>query len=139
MKISTRGRYGLTIMMELARCYGGRPVSLKKIAERHQLSENYLEQLVSPLRNGGLIVSIRGAYGGYQLTRDPETITVGEILYLLEGPISPCDFDDEEEPAKLYLWKRIRDAIAEVLETVTLKEMIDYRDPNDKDHYMFYI
>lgn len=139
MKISTKGRYGLTIMMELAREYGAGPLSLKKIAERHELSENYLEQLVAPLRNGGLITSIRGAYGGYRLTRDPREITVGGILHLLEGPIRPFDFDETEEPAKRYLWRKIRDSIAEVLETVTLQEMIEYQDPDDEGNYMYYI
>ncbi len=139
MKISTKGRYGLTIMMELAREYGASALSLKKIADKHHLSENYLEQLVAPLRNGGLIVSIRGAYGGYRLMKQPSEITVGEILHLLEGPIRPFDFDDSEEPAKRYLWRKIRDSIASVLETVTLQEMIEYEDPDEHEHYMYYI
>jgi Rrf2 family cysteine metabolism transcriptional repressor len=139
MKISTKGRYGLTIMMELAKVYGEGPLSLKSIATRHNLSEHYLEQLVAPLRNAGLITSIRGAYGGYRLTREPEHITVGEILRLMEGPISPFDFDEEEEPAKRYLWQRIRDSIAEVLDSVTLKDMIEYNDPDNQGNYMFYI
>lgn len=126
-------------MMELAREFGAGPLSLKKIAERHHLSENYLEQLVAPLRNGGLIMSIRGAYGGYRLTKQPSEITVGEILHLLEGPIRPFDFDDSEEPAKRYLWQKIRDSIASVLETVTLQDMIEYEDPNDQGNYMYYI
>lgn len=139
MNISTKGRYGLTIMMELARAYGDGALSLKKIAERHNLSENYLEQLVPPLRNGGLITSIRGAYGGYRLNKDPREVTVGEILFLLEGPIRPFDFDETEEAAKRYLWRKLRDSMADVLESLTLQEMIDYQDPDDEENYMFYI
>ena len=88
MKISTKGRYGLTIMMELAARTGEGPTSLKSIAERNQLSEHYLEQLIAPLRNAGLVKSIRGAYGGYILAGDPATVTAGDVIRVLEGPIS---------------------------------------------------
>src|SRR5690606_3874308 len=108
-------RYGLTIMMELTVRFGEGPTSLKSIAEKHELSEHYLEQLIAPLRNAGLVKSIRGAYGGYVLAREPETVTAGEIIRLLEGPISPVDFTEEDDPAKRDLWIRIRDAIASVL------------------------
>lgn len=77
LKISTKGRYGLTIMMELAAKFGEGPTSLKSIAEKNQLSEHYLEQLIAPLRNAGLVKSIRGAYGGYILSREPASITAG--------------------------------------------------------------
>ncbi len=144
MKISTKGRYGLTIMMELARNKGQGPVSLKAIAERHDLSENYLEQLVPPLRNAGLVKSTRGAYGGYSLVREPEEIKVGEVIRVLEGPISPVEFDEEDDPAKRDLWLRIRDSIADVLDSTTLQDMITYQADDDDDSdqpgaYMFYI
>ncbi|MDN5709569.1 MAG: Rrf2 family transcriptional regulator, partial [Planococcus sp. (in: firmicutes)] len=71
MKISTKGRYGLTIMIALGKQYGAGPVPLRKIAADNELSEAYLEQLVAPLRNSGLVKSVRGAYGGYMLTRHP--------------------------------------------------------------------
>ena len=100
MKISTKGRYGLTIMMELANRVGEGPTSLKSIAEKHQLSEHYLEQLVAPLRNAGLVKSIRGAYGGYILSKSAEQVTAGEVIRVLEGPISPVDFTEEDDPAK---------------------------------------
>lgn len=77
MKISTKGRYGLTIMIELAKKYGEGPISLKSIAQTNDLSEHYLEQLVAPLRNAGLVKSIRGAYGGYILSSEPSTISAG--------------------------------------------------------------
>ncbi|MFD2116431.1 cysteine metabolism transcriptional regulator CymR [Paenibacillus yanchengensis] len=139
MKISTKGRYGLTIMMELAMKHGEGPTSLKSIAEKNQLSEHYLEQLVAPLRNAGLVKSIRGAYGGYILAHDPTSITAGDIIRILEGPISPVDFTEEDDPAKRELWLRIRDSVAEVLDTTTLEHMITYQSEDAKDSYMFYI
>lgn len=139
MKISTKGRYGLTIMMELASKFGEGPTSLKSIAEKHQLSEHYLEQLIAPLRNAGLVKSIRGAYGGYVLSRQPEDITSGDIIRVLEGPISPVDFTDEDDPAKRDLWIRIKNSIADVLDSTTLANLIMYQDEGKNENYMFYI
>jgi len=139
LKITTKGRYGLTIMMELASRFGEGPTSLKSIAEKHQLSEHYLEQLVAPLRNAGLVKSVRGAYGGYVLTKPPEQISSGEIIRVLEGPISPVDFTEEDDPAKRDLWIRIRDSIASVLDSTTLSSLISYQDEGKNDNYMFYI
>ncbi len=139
MKITTKGRYGLTIMMELANRYGEGPTSLKSIAEKHGLSEHYLEQLIAPLRNAGLVKSVRGAYGGYTLSRHPEQITSGDIIRILEGPISPVDFTEEDDPAKRDLWMRIRDSIANVLDSTTLAHLIAYQDEGNHDNYMFYI
>ncbi|MNW43874.1 cysteine metabolism transcriptional regulator CymR [Paenibacillus massiliensis] len=139
MKISTKGRYGLTIMMELAVKFGEGPTSLKSIAEKNQLSEHYLEQLIAPLRNAGLVKSIRGAYGGYILSGDPGDITAGDIIRVLEGPISPVDFTEEDDPAKRDLWLRIRDSIAEVLDSTTLKDLISFQEQEKADNYMFYI
>jgi len=139
LKISTKGRYGLTIMMELGNRYGEGPVSLKSIAQKHELSEHYLEQLIAPLRNAGLVKSIRGAYGGYVLSRAPEDITSGDIIRVLEGPISPVEFTEEEDPAKRYLWLRIRDSISNVLDSTTLRDLINHQDDGRSDSYMFYI
>jgi Rrf2 family transcriptional regulator, cysteine metabolism repressor len=139
LKISTKGRYGLTIMMELAARYGEGPTSLKSIAEKHQLSEHYLEQLVAPLRNAGLVKSIRGAYGGYILSKLAEEISAGDVIRVLEGPISPVDFTEEDDPAKRNLWVRIRDSIADVLDSTTLHDLINFKDEGTTDSYMFYI
>ncbi|OXM86804.1 cysteine metabolism transcriptional regulator CymR [Paenibacillus rigui] len=139
MKISTKGRYGLTIMMELATRYGEGPTSLKSIAEKHQLSEHYLEQLVAPLRNAGMVKSIRGAYGGYILSKNPEDISAGDVIRVLEGPISPVDFTEEDDPAKRDLWVRIRDSIADVLDSTTLHDLITFKGEGLTDNYMFYI
>jgi Rrf2 family transcriptional regulator, cysteine metabolism repressor len=139
LKISTKGRYGLTIMMELAKRYGDGQVSLKSIAQKNGLSEHYLEQLIAPLRNHGLVKSIRGAYGGYILARSPEEITAGDVIRVLEGPISPVEFQEEEDPAKRDLWLRIRDAISGVLDSTSLQNLISYEDKGNMDSYMFYI
>jgi Rrf2 family cysteine metabolism transcriptional repressor len=140
VKISTKGRYGLTIMMELAAKYGEGPISLKSIAEKNGLSEHYLEQLIAPLRNAGLVKSVRGAYGGYVLSKAPEQITSGDVIRILEGPISPVDFTEEDDPAKRDLWLRIRDSIAQVLDSTTLADLIQYRDEGQsQESYMFYI
>jgi Rrf2 family transcriptional regulator, cysteine metabolism repressor len=139
MKISTKGRYGLTIMIELAKKHGAGPTSLKTIAQIHDLSEHYLEQLIAPLRNAGLVKSIRGAYGGYVLARDPGEITSGDIIRVLEGPISPVEGIEDEEPVKRQLWIRIRDAVKDVLDNTTLEDLANYNDTGEQDSYMFYI
>lgn len=139
MKISTKGRYGLTIMIELARKYGGGPVSLKSIAEDNDLSAHYLEQLAAPLRNAGLIKSIRGAYGGYVLAKEPATIKAGDIIRVLEGPIVLVEGIEEEEPAKQALWVRVTEAVKEVLDTTTLEDLKNYDQNQLQDEYMFYI
>ncbi|OCA92457.1 cysteine metabolism transcriptional regulator CymR [Pseudobacillus wudalianchiensis] len=140
MRISTKGRYGLTIMIELAKRHGEGPTSLRVIAGAHNLSEHYLEQLIAPLRNSGLVRSIRGAYGGYVLGREPETITAGDIIRVLEGPISLVEGIEDEEPAKRELWIRISDAIKGVLENTTLEDLAKHTDDNGQsDAYMFYI
>jgi Rrf2 family cysteine metabolism transcriptional repressor len=138
MKISTKGRYGLTIMIELAKKHGEGPTSLKSIAQTHDLSEHYLEQLIAPLRNAGLVKSIRGAYGGYVLGNVPEAITAGDIIRVLEGPISPVEVLEDEEPAKRHLWVRIRDAVKDVLDNTTLEDLASYTE-DDQESYMFYI
>ncbi|WP_062198825.1 cysteine metabolism transcriptional regulator CymR [Massilibacterium senegalense] len=139
MKISTKGRYGLTIMISLAKNVGGGPTSLKSIAQAHDLSEHYLEQLIAPLRNAGLVKSIRGAYGGYILAKDAKNITAGDIIRVLEGPISPVEVLEDEEPAKRDLWIKIRDAVKEVLDNTTLEDLANYEDDTEQQAYMFYI
>lgn len=139
MKISTKGRYGLTIMIELAKKHGEGPTSLKSIAQTHDLSEHYLEQLIAPLRNAGLVKSIRGAYGGYVLAKEPTKITAGDIIRVLEGPISPVEGIEDEEPAKRELWMRIRDAVKNVLDNTTVEDLASHTDTGESDPYMFYI
>ncbi|WP_163970093.1 cysteine metabolism transcriptional regulator CymR [Oceanobacillus halotolerans] len=139
MKISTKGRYGLTIMIELAKHNGDGPLSLKAIARNNDLSEHYLEQLATPLRNAGLIKSIRGAYGGYILAKEPKDIKAGDIIRVLEGPITPVEGIEDEDPAKQALWLRIRDAVKEVLDTTTLEDLVHHENDQVQEAYMFYI
>ena len=126
-------------MMALAKKYGEGPVSLKSIAKEHKLSEHYLEQLIAPLRNATLVKSVRGAYGGYLLVKPPEEITAGDIVRVLEGPISPVEVMEDEEPAKRDLWIKIRDAVKDVLDNTTLADLANYEDKGDQEYYMFYI
>lgn len=126
-------------MMELAVKSGDGPLSLKSIADKNQLSEHYLEQLVAPLRNAGLVKSVRGAYGGYVLSKSPDEISAGDVIRVLEGPINPVDFEESEEPAKKDLWIRIRDSISEVLDSTTLADLAAYREDSGNENYMFYI
>ncbi len=136
MKISTRGRYGLMLLVDLAQNDSGHPISLKAVAERQGLSEHYLEQLIAPLRNAGLVRSIRGAYGGYVLAKSSGEMTVEQVLSLLEGPVTIVDedLDDGFEP----LWDRLRNAIQEVLSGVTIQDLSEMRIHQDGS-YMYYI
>ncbi len=125
-------------MIALAKRFGEGPISLKTIAQNHDLSEHYLEQLISPLRNAGLVKSVRGAYGGYILAHEPTNITAGDIISVLEGPISPVEGLEDEEPAKRELWIRIRDAVKEVLDSTTLEDLANHSG-DEEESYMFYI
>ncbi|MBU5484933.1 Rrf2 family transcriptional regulator [Clostridium sp. MSJ-11] len=131
MKLSTKGRYGVKAIVDLAINYRGEPVSIKTISERQNISEYYLEQLFAVLRKGKIVKSIRGAQGGYILSRDPEHITIGEIIELLEGPVflSECISEDSCENSDLcstrLLWVRIKESIENVTRTTTLQDLID--------------
>lgn len=139
MKISTKGRYGLTVIVELGRKYGEGPVPLRKIAEEQDLSEAYLEQLIPPLRNSGLVKSVRGAYGGYKLAKEPSEITAGDVIRLLEGPIQLVEGLEDENIPQRELWRRIGEAIRGVLDHTTIKDSIESEDSSPVDEYMFYI
>ena len=103
------------------------------------MSEHYLEQLIAPLRNAGLVKSVRGAYGGYILSRLPQEITSGDVIRVLEGPITPVEGIEDEEPIKRQLWVRIRDAVKEVLDNTTLLDLANYKETEEHDSYMYYI
>jgi Rrf2 family protein len=125
-------------MVQLARHYGTGPASLAGIAAEEDLPRAYLEQLVVSLREAGLVVSTRGAHGGYELSRPPETITMSAVLRALEGPIAPmfCATDDPEHALVCdrssrctvnLLWVRVRDAITSTLESMTLADLAPER------------
>lgn len=132
MKLSTRGRYGINAMFELARSYGGAPMSIKAIAEKQGIPESYLEQLIALLRRDELVTGIRGAQGGYVLSREPENITVGDVLRSLEGDLKLVDCLIEEEscdkscdcPSRI-IWKKVSDGLNQIVDSITLKDMIN--------------
>ena len=140
MKISTRGRYALRLMMDIALAEGDAPVRIKDIAGRQELSEKYLEQIVSVLNKAGLVKSSRGPQGGYRLTREPEEYTAGEIVSSIEGSLAPVaclESETNECPrhrgcATLRLWQKVDDAIQAVMGSVTLADLIAWQKELEK-------
>ena len=139
---STKGEYGVRLMVQLGRHYGEGPASLADVAAEEDLPRAYLEQLVMSLRDAGLVISTRGARGGYQLARPPGDIRMSDVLRALEGPIAPmiCASDDPEHATTCdrssrctvnYLWVRVRDAIAGALDAMTLADLVPPRLPAD--------
>ena len=135
MKLSTRGRYGIHAMYDLACNYKAGPQPIKAIAERQSIPEAYLEQLFAPLKRDKLVKSIRGAQGGYKLARSPEEITVGDVLRTLEGGLNLVDCLLEEDtcgkscacPSRI-VWLKIRDGLNAIVDGISLQDMInDYR------------
>ncbi len=137
MKVSTRGEYGLRAMVALARSYGEGPVALANVAHDSAVPPAYLEQLLGMLRRAGLVASTRGAHGGYALAASPETIRVGDIYRVLEGPIAPMDCVSEVEPeeqcplidgcATRVVWLKVRDNIIDALDSTTLGDLVTPR------------
>ncbi len=138
LHFSTRGEYGVRLMVELARHRGGGPVSLADISDHEDLPRPYLEQLVISLRESGLVVSTRGARGGYELARDARDIRMSQVIEALEGPISPmvCATDhggrpqDHPEPCGRTsycnvqsMWVKVRVAVMGALESMTLADL----------------
>jgi Rrf2 family protein len=136
MRISTRGEYGLRSMLVLARLYREGPVSLREIAQREQISVQYLEQLFRELRKEGLVNSHRGTRGGYQLALPPGATSIGSILRTLEGPLGPmqCVMNAAHDPGccphvvgkcpTRVLWKRLKHSIDSVLDETTLADLL---------------
>jgi|SRR5579863_2016798 len=148
LRVSTKGEYGVRIMVDLARNYGGRPRSLTDISQAEMLPLAYLEQLVKLLREAEppLVVSTRGARGGYRLSRHPSQISMGEIVRVLEGPISPMICATEGEMTQIcgfldacktkYLWAKVRDAIANTLDMMTLDELANESAKPGPQHFI---
>lgn len=135
MKISTKGRYALRLMLDLALNNTGEPVRIKDIASRQEISDKYLEQIISVLNKAGYVKSIRGPQGGYRLAREPEKYTAGMILRLTEGSLAPVPcLDDEinlcerqEACVTLRLWRMLDDAISGVVDKVTLADLVEWQ------------
>lgn len=131
MKISTKGRYALRLMVDLALAESTSPISLKDVAGRQGLSDKYLEQIVTPLSHAGIVRSVRGAGGGYLLTRKPEDYTVGDILRPLEGDLAPveCATDPAycercSQCVTVELWQEIHRAVSQVVDNTTLADLV---------------
>ena len=134
MKLSTKGRYGLRALIDLARYSGEAPVSTASISERKDISERYLEQLMSPLKKAELVKSVRGAGGGYMLAKDMDHISVGDVLRALEGSLDPvecaglapdgnCQVSDS--CVTKYVWKRINDSINQTVDEISLGQLVE--------------
>ena len=135
MKISTKGRYAMRLMLDLATYDNGKPISIKDIAGRHEISEEYLEQIISVFNKAGFVRSVRGPQGGYLLTRKPKEYTVGMILRLTEGDLSPvaCVADDgaycerRVSCVTINVWQKLNDAINSVVDGITLEDLLEWQ------------
>lgn len=133
MKISTKGRYAVRVMLDLSLNNTGEYIKVKQIAERQGISEKYLEQIISILNKAGYVKSTRGAQGGYRISGDPASYTIGMILRLTEGSLSPvaCLEDEVNECERcdtcetLAVWKELNDAINHVVDGVTVADLVE--------------
>ena len=142
MKISTKGRYALRIMIDLAEHNTGEYIRLKDISKRQGITLKYMEQIMSVLNKAGFVRSVRGPQGGYFLTKKPEEYTVGMILRLTEGSLSPVDCLEEGAPVckrmdsctTILLWRKLDDAIRGVVDHVTLQDLVDWSQEQNHDY-----
>ena len=139
LKISTKGRYALRLMLDLALCEGDKYIALKDVAQRQGISVKYLEQIISVLSHAGFVRSVRGTGGGYMLAKAPEEYTVGMILRLTEGSLAPVAcLEDEvnacpraQECVTLSVWEKLYAAINGVVDNITLADLV--RDSKAKE------
>lgn len=142
MKISTKGRYALRLMLDLATYHTGDPISLKDVAKRQNISEKYMEQIIAILNKAGYVRSIRGAQGGYILAREPKDYTVGMILRLTEGDLTPVacvglnpmPCDRRDACVTVRVWQRMFDAVKEVVDGITLQDLVDWQSEKSDDY-----
>ncbi len=149
MKISTKGRYGLRAIIDLAINSAGDHVALYSVAQRQGISENYLEQMFSTLRKAGLVKSVKGAQGGYTLAAKPSEITIGTVLRALEGSLSIIDENSEigdsdssslQRCLKETLWDKINESINAVVDSITIEDIVnEYNKRSGNLPLMFYI
>jgi Rrf2 family protein len=133
MLISTKGRYALRLMLDLALCEQGKYVALKDVAQRQGISVKYLEQIISVLSHAGFVRSVRGSGGGYMLTSEPKDYTVGMILRLTEGSLAPVqclevehnDCPRADSCVTLGVWEKLYSAINSVVDTITLQDLVN--------------
>ncbi|WP_295207234.1 RrF2 family transcriptional regulator [Ruminococcus sp.] len=133
MKISTKGRYALRLMLDLAVHAESGYTPIKAIAERQNISDKYLEQIISTLGRAGYVKSVRGAGGGYMIAKDPSEYTVGMILRLTEGSLAPVSClegdvntcERQESCTTLLVWKKLYEAINDVVDNITLADLVE--------------
>lgn len=133
MKISTKGRYALRLMLDLAINNTGEYITIKSISARQEISDKYLEQIITQLSKAGYVKSTRGAQGGYRLAKEPREYTVGMILRLIEGSLAPVSCVEEESSdcsrygccATAFVYARINDAVNEVVDSITLEDLVE--------------
>jgi Rrf2 family protein len=133
MQVPQKTRYALRAMFELAKHYGQGPVRIGDIAQRQAIPSRFLEGILNQLRQAGLLRSVRGARGGYEMVNDPATVSVGDMIRIIEGPIAPtaCVNEDNPEDCPLFgdcvflpMWKRLADAVAEVYDGTTFADFV---------------
>ncbi|MGM0366465.1 MAG: RrF2 family transcriptional regulator [Actinomycetota bacterium] len=132
MKISTRGRYSTRLLLELALNYGKGPTLLKEISKAQDISQKYLNQLIMPLKVAGLVLSTRGAHGGYLLAKQPEDIKLSDIIIAVEGPVNLVECVNNpgicpryEDCVSREAWEEVSVKCLEVLQSYTLKDLVD--------------
>lgn len=133
MKISTKGRYALRLMVDLAEHKDNGFIALKDVAKRQNISKKYLEQIVPVLNGAGLLATNRGNRGGYKLAKEPKEYTVGDILRITEGSIAPVScLDSEVNPCErknfcqtLYVWEGLYKVVNEYLDSITVQDIVD--------------
>ena len=145
MKISTKIRYGARAMVELAIHYGEGPIELKEIANKENISPKYLEQVINPLRAGGLVKAVRGSKGGYSLAKPPSEICLYDVIETLEGPLNllECLGDSKVCPkvpscVTRDIWKEVSDAISKIFYSVTLEDMVNRKREKEGNHSPMY-
>jgi Rrf2 family cysteine metabolism transcriptional repressor len=132
VKLSTRTRYGIRAVLELAIIYGQGPLQLKVIAQHQDISVKYLEQIIAMLKSGGFIRSVRGARGGYILAKSPNQIKLSDVFDCLEGPVNTVECVENQDSCvraadciARQVWMQVEDAINNVLQSITLQDLVD--------------
>jgi Rrf2 family cysteine metabolism transcriptional repressor len=142
VKLSTRTRYGIRAVLELAENYGNGPLQLKIIAQRQKISVKYLEQLMAVLRSAGFVRSIRGSKGGYLLAKAPEQIKLSDIFHCLEGSVVTIECVENEnyctrtnDCVARQIWAEVQKAVMGVLQSITLQNLVDRAKHNKASDY----
>ena len=144
MKISTKGRYALRMLIDLAEHQNNEYIALKDIAARQNISKKYLEQIIPILNRADILIANRGFQGGYKLAKAPDKYTVGDILRLTEGSLSPVPCIDQnpincsksEDCPTLPIWKGLKKVICDYLDGITLQDIIDEHMTRSADNYV---